>query len=130
MDNQTVPNQPQQPQQKNIPAPPPLEIEVRSMESDVKSFQETGGEIPGAEMKPAYTPPQPETARPEQGAQISGYQGPEKAIFTPGENLLAKEMAGAKTGVGKTILIILGILIGAVALGFLGYYVIFPLILK
>ncbi|MBI5401735.1 hypothetical protein HZB05_02850 [Candidatus Wolfebacteria bacterium] len=128
MDKQSAPNQPQQPQQQNIPTPPPLEIEVRSMESDIKSFQETGGEIPGGAAKSVYTPPKQESARPEQGAQISGYQGPEKAIFTPGENLLAKEAAGAKTGAGKTILIILGVLIGAVALGFLGYYVIFPLI--
>ena len=63
-------------------------------------------------------------------AGIQGYAGSEKSIFAPSGNVLAQQQAVQKSGTGKLILMIIGILAGIVGLGLLGYYVIFPLIFK
>lgn len=124
-------------QKKNIPEPPPLEISMRTMEADVKSFQQEGGEIPAGSSSQVQTPSAPsEPDRPS--VSIPGYQGPEKSIFSRSIDIVPdslqptqfKQPEQSKSGVGKTIVIIIGVLIGAIILGFLGYYIIFPLIFK
>lgn len=111
--------------QPKVP-PPPQEIGIRTMQGDVKSMQETGGAAPA---------PQPFAAplvSPEEKLTIPGYTGPEEAVFTPetlpqGEARLQMQEE-KKKGRGKTIAIVLGILVLATGLGALGYYFIYPLL--
>lgn len=113
-----------------IPTPPPLEIDVRTMETDIKSIQQSGGEVADSGIKSEFVAPKETVGG---GVQISGYAGPEKPIFTPSENILTQSGQQQETqasGIGKLVLIIGGILIGAIGLGLLGYYVIFPMIFK
>jgi len=115
-------------QNKNIPTPPPLEIDVRTMESDIKAFQEKGGEVSEVGMKSEFVAPKEDLFG---SSQISGYSGSEKAIFSPSSDILSQQ--SQSTGMSsnaKLILIIFGILIVAVGLGLLGYYVIFPILIK
>lgn len=117
-------------QDKNIPTPPPLEIDVRTMESDIKAFQEKGGEVSETGMKSEFVAPKEDVFG---NIQISGYSGPEKAIFSPSSDILSQQSQSQSTGMSsnaKLVLIIIGILIGAAGLGLLGYYVIFPIIFK
>lgn len=126
MDNQNFQNEEQQ--NKNIPEPPPLEISVRTMEADVKNFYKGGGEVSsGAQIQKSNR--QNERENDSYGG-IPGYQGPEKSIFPKQVEILPEVSQQQSSGTGKTIAIIAGVLIVAAALGFLGYYVVFPLIFK
>ncbi len=135
MDNQLNQNLPPQNQDQKIPEPPPLEINVRTMDSDVRAFQETGGETPDKGIKSNYSVQKNEEVIPQQVAdvQIPGYQGPEKPIFSSAGEIIPKvsqQTAPKESGVLKMILIIAAILAGVVGLGLLGYYVVFPLMFK
>ncbi len=122
------PQNPNQPGQgSNIPAPPPLEIDVRTMETDIKSFKEAGGEVSGAGKQSQYS-----AGAGQQNAGMPGYQGVEKPIFTPSESILSQSKPDGKavSSNAKLMMIIGGIFIAAIGLGLLGYYVIFPIIFK
>lgn len=127
------------------PPPPPPEIGVRTMESDVKSIRETGGGSPQP-----YTPSEKpaevkETAKPTIG--VPGYSGPEKAVFeqpmegagkaeptfTIPEPKMETPMptpteTPAKKPSKKRLIILLSILIGVIALGVVGYFLVFPIL--
>lgn len=112
-----------------MPTPPPLEIDVRTMEGDIKSFQGQGGEISETGIKSEYSA-MPDVEK-QQISNVSGYQGSEKPIFSPSGDILSQQGKVSETsGNSKFILMIVGIAIGVVGLGLLGYYVIFPLIFK
>lgn len=83
-------NQPEE--KKEIPTPPPSKVNVRTMQSDIKSIQESGGQNPQPYMteinqpkKETPEPPQEISFQPsEVGSNIPGYVGPEEPIFKPG----------------------------------------------
>jgi len=113
----------------SVPTPLPMEIDVRTMETDIKSFQGQGGEISETGIKSEYSAT-PEAEK-QQISNISGYQGSEKPIFSPSGDILAQQGKVSETsGNSKLILMIIGILTGVIGLGLLGYYVIFPLLFK
>jgi hypothetical protein len=116
----------------SVSAPPP-EITIRTLESDIESVQESGGEIPiGKPFSPSETKIETSEEKKtiETKIDIPGYTGPEKPIF-PTEGTISDEVSSKKTTtIGKIIGIIIGILVIGLGFGILGYYVIFPLILK
>jgi len=83
-------NQPEE--KKEIPTPPPSKVNVRTMQSDIQSIQESGGQNPQPYMteinqpkKETPAPPQEISFQPsELGSDIPGYVGPEEPIFKPG----------------------------------------------
>jgi len=79
-------------EKKEIANPPAPRVNVRTMDSDIKSVQESGGQIPQpytTEINGGNQQPKKETAAPEEisfqpsefGTNIPGYTGPEEAIF-------------------------------------------------
>ena len=113
-----------------VPEPPPVEIDIRTMESDLKAFKEGGGEVPTAGTQASYVPQQ------QVAQQPAGYTGPEKPLFeTPpampqAAAQIQQPVPATSTGIGKTIVIAVAILVGVIGIGLLGYYVIFPFIFK
>ncbi|MDO8430029.1 MAG: hypothetical protein Q7S73_01515 [bacterium] len=115
--------------------PPPPEITLRTMKSDLESLKETGGSGPAP--KP-FTPPE---LKKEWSAPTTPPPPPPKitpADFgSPRENLKAemeKEMAPvieeepAASGRGKKLLLWGGVVVVAVGVGLLSYFVLFPML--
>ncbi len=105
-----------------IPAPPPVEIDIRTMESDLRDLKQTGGEVFDTGVKSTYTPNQAQQSQQE----VQGYSGPEKPIFPSPESDSARSPGNSL----KIILISIAIFAGLIAIGLLGYFVVFPLIFK
>lgn len=104
-----------------VPEPPALEIDIRTMESDIKAFEEGGGEVPTAGAQETIASQRQDET---QATVAPAYTGPEKAMFeTP---------AAPKTTSGtlKAVLITVGIVMGVIGLGLLGYFVLFPYLFK
>lgn len=119
--------------QNKIPEPPAPEIDIRTMESDLRAFKEGGGELPGAGVRTVFTPTsfnEEERNEKELAQQpineIPGYSGPEKPIFEIEESSSGQNQRNFI----KFIFLIIGILVGIIGLGLLGYYVIFPMIFR
>ena len=134
-------NAPTPPTTPPTPPPRPPQISIRTMESDLKSLEQGGGEMLAQQ---SFTPPgfqfgnQAGAAKEEPNIEaelnVSGYSGPEKAIFSPAVSapqppirepegfVINPSRSGAKSW--KVILIIIGILIIAVGFGLLGYFVV------
>ena len=123
---------------------PTLEVDIRTMEGDVKALKESGGETMGLKGERQNISRESEIqsnneltkfAVSESGfafpkRQESGQQ--EAKPFEPApSNIESVKVAvpGEKKSALKTILIILGILILAAGFGFLGYYL-SPMIFK
>ena len=85
MDNQSE-------EKKEIPGPPPSKVSVRTMQSDINSIQESGGQNPQPYTTELNQKPKEETPAPKEisfqpaelDSGISGYVGPEEPIFQPG----------------------------------------------
>lgn len=121
------PQNPNQPGQgSNIPAPQPMEIDVRTMETDIKSFKESGGEVAETGRQSQYST----GGIDRQNNGTPGYQGAETPIFAPSGGILSQSKSDGQglSSNAKLIMIIFGILAVAIGLGLLGYYVIFPII--
>ncbi len=108
----------------NIPSPPPPEVGLRTMESDLKAVKESGGSISGSQLRvsvPTAIPkPEPEPfSAPE-------YTALEKSISQPAAPLVIPSKV--KSNFFKSFLIIVGILIFIGGLGLLGYFVVYPLV--
>ncbi len=111
-------------QKPKVAAPPNPEVAIRTMDSDVKTLEQSGGEgvlpetisLPDSEAEPKF--------------EISGYTGPEKPIFSSAapisEEAMAKTESETKESKWKLIGIILGILAIIAVFGLLGYFVISP----
>ncbi len=118
--------------QNKIPEPPAPEIDIRTMKSDLRAFKEGGGELPGAGVRTVFTPTNfNEERNSKELAQqpineIPGYSGPEKPIFEAEE---AVTNQGQRNFI-KFIFLIIGILVGIIGLGLVGYYVVFPMLFK
>lgn len=112
-------------QKKSVPAPPPPEIAIRTMDSDIKSIEQSGGElIPPQPFTPEITGEEESKTGVE--LNVPGYTGPEKPVFTP-PSVITPEVSLDKKSVNwKIIGIILGILTIILIFGLLGYFVIFP----
>lgn len=138
------------PEEKNkIPTPPPAKVSVRTMQSDIKSIQEDGGQMPQPYTAEISQPLKEETKTLEEivfqapglGSNIPGYTGPEEPIFkteassplpqnkekTSAEGSVLNQAEGSakppKKG-SKTLAAILGIVILAAILGMGGYYLV------
>lgn len=78
-------------EKKEIPGPPPSKVSVRTMQSDINSIQESGGQTPQPYTTELGQGPKKETKAPEEISfqpaelepNISGYVGPEEPIFQP-----------------------------------------------
>jgi hypothetical protein len=78
-------------EKKEIPTPPPSRVNVRTMQSDMQSIQESGGQNPQP-YTTEINQPKKETPAPQEvsfqpsevGSNIPGYVGPEEPIFKPG----------------------------------------------
>ncbi|MDI6717708.1 MAG: hypothetical protein QMD86_01515 [Patescibacteria group bacterium] len=127
-------NQNPQNTENKIPEPPPLEINVRTMESDLKAFKEGGGELSEIGTKKVFTPSPMEQQKPESGIPVSGYSGTEKPIFeTTNLRSVSQEQKTSiqvQNGLSavKITLFVIGIVIVIIGLGLLGYYIISPMI--
>ncbi|MCX6702948.1 MAG: hypothetical protein NTW60_03730 [Candidatus Wolfebacteria bacterium] len=120
-------------QKQSVQSPPEPEISIRTMASDLKSIEQSGGQAPSAEIINIQFKVRPEEAAqapaPGMDFGVVGYSGPEKGIFSPGglqaaepKVSLSAEEGKNKTGIVKIILITFGILILIAAFGFFSYY--------
>ncbi|OGM92680.1 hypothetical protein A2372_00540 [Candidatus Wolfebacteria bacterium RIFOXYB1_FULL_54_12] len=125
MDTQTNPTTAPDKQEGKVPEPPALEIDIRTMESDIKAFKEGGGEVPTAGAQEAFASQRQEDVRP---GIAPAYTGPEKPMFeTPA---VPVSQSQESSGTVKPLMIIAGIVVGAIGLGLLGYFVLFPFLFK
>ena len=125
--------------------PPQPPITVRTMESDIKSMQESGGGAPQEELLNAPRAPiRPETQNPmddDMKIKIPGYGGPEKGVFSSvslptserGVNLpnpSAPNNAPPKgSSLGKIIALLVTIIVAAL-IGVGLYFYVYPLLLN
>lgn len=126
-------------EKKEIPGPPPSKVSVRTMQSDIKSIQGSGGQNPQPYMAELGQVPKRENPAPaevsfqptEMDSGISGYAGPEEPIFQPGAPISplppkqkpAKAEAGANLPKKKSKVLPISIIIvlAAITTG-AGYY--------
>ncbi|HPW34152.1 MAG TPA: hypothetical protein PK367_00100 [Candidatus Paceibacterota bacterium] len=130
MENQNPYQFPSQGQSnQNIPPSPPSpegQIGIRSMQSDLESIHQSGGEAPQSQIISApelastnqsFVNPNPSPSiEPNTSGSVSGN--------LPQENIQAPIEPPKKTGGAKTVLILIGGLILAGAIGFGAYYLI------
>lgn len=116
-------------QQANpIPAPPQKEVEIRTMQSDLKAFKESGGEVSLSGERQSFAQPQAVVQAPAQTA-------PQPATSIPVENQAPVTPAPASAPVQssgglKAVLMIVAAILVIVAMGYLGYAYVFPMIFK
>lgn len=131
MDNQTNPITEPKKENSTIPEPPALEIDIRTMESDIKAFKEGGGETPTSGTQEKFVSQRPDDMQ-KTTAGAPAYTGPEKPLFeTP---VVAQRpvvttpssQQTSSTGTVKVLLITAGIIIAVIGLGLLGYFIVFP----
>ncbi|MBN2197747.1 hypothetical protein JW698_00910 [Candidatus Wolfebacteria bacterium] len=118
--------------QSNVSELPKSEVSVRTMKLDIKNLEQGGGEI-GA---PEYLTSEQVGVKKEEKEnkfKISGYMGPEKAIFSssglslkkedilPKKDEVSEEKKSLKWKILGIIIIALAVIVG---FGFLGYFVI------
>lgn len=107
-------------QGSNIPSPPQPDIAIRTMESDIKSLETSGGTIAAPEF---FHLEQKNESRQGEAADIAGYEGSERPLFTPAARAELAETPGMSPAA------VAGIVVGIVVLfGALGYFVIFPVL--
>jgi len=127
--------QPNKNQGDNI-SNPSLEVDIRTMEGDVRALKETGGETMGLKGERENISRQNEPTKDE----LSKFSVPGNNFIFPQSQKTTEQEAKSfeaapsnvesvkvnvlqkKTAVWKIILIILGIIVIAAGFGFLGYY--------
>src|SRR3989344_7023493 len=125
-------NQNQQSEQPTVPPPPEPEVAIRTMESDIKSLEQSGGVgatpqifTPNLESAPpsvARTPIQPDALKIEAQLKVPGYTGPEQAIFKTTGTVQAEPVSKESFNKWRLIFIIAGVLILAALFWLLGYF--------
>lgn len=121
-----------------VPPPPEPEVAIRTMESDIKSFEQSGGigatpqiftpKLGGVPVAGSAAEPQikPEAQKVEAQLNVPGYTGPEQAIFKT-TGVISTELVSKETfNKWRLIFIIAGVLFVIAAFWLLGYFVIFP----
>ncbi len=135
MDNQTNPTTTPEKQGAQVPEPPALEIDIRTMESDIKAFKEGGGEVPAGGAQEAFVSQRDDIQRTTAGA-APAYTGPEKPLFETPASVpqmaapVAPGQPAASSGALRVIVITAGIIVAVVGVGLLGYFVLFPYLFK
>jgi hypothetical protein len=124
--------------EENKFAPPPPNIVIRTMEKDIQALEQGGGELPLPTIPEAPpTPTTPEDAFLTQTPQASP-QGPtippppppvETPTPAPSGKMPSPETP-SPTKSAKPLLLALGGIIGLLALGAVGYFVVFPIVQK
>jgi hypothetical protein len=111
-------------QKPKVAAPPNPEVAIRTMDSDVKTLEASGGEgilpetisLPESKAEPKF--------------EIPGYAGPEKPLFSPTAPVSEEMTAKPELETGKSKWKLTGIIVGILAIiaifGLLGYFVISP----
>ncbi len=124
--------------EQTVPEPPPLEIEIRTMASDLRALKEGGGELTGGGARAIFIREKKE----DDSAQnilknVPGYLGPEQTIFpsTENETGAATEEKNISQDISQNnywnLIIWAIIIIGFItSLILLGYYVVFPMIFR
>jgi hypothetical protein len=108
-------------EKKEIPMPPAAQAKIRTMQSDLKSVQESGGQAPKpylAELNPR------EIEKKEPTFQTSPQKTSTATASAPTPKPFDATQDKPKSKKTKIIFIILGILVLLVILGWLGYYLI------
>ncbi len=112
-------------EKEKIPTPPKMKASLRTLETDVSSLRETGGQA----VRPTIVKFGKEEAEVEEGKEeeeelkISGYTGPEKAIFeTGGPRKISKVTKPAKPKPKKVKFIVVIIIIAITLLAISGFY--------
>ena len=112
-------------QKSSISGPPPPEITIRTMESDIKAIEQAGGEIIAPQP---FIPSELASEEPkiEASFNVPGYIGPEKPIFAPTNTVSVNQEQSLEKRANKwkVIGIIIGILIVIIGFGLLGYFVV------
>ncbi len=126
-------------EKKEIPTPPPSKVSVRTMQSDIKSMQESGGQNPQPYMTELNQEFKKETAAPEEisfqpaelESNIPGYVGPEEPIFQAGAPISplppkqkpaqAEKNAQPRKKTSKILIISVILILAAITAG-VGYY--------
>lgn len=120
-----------------VPPPPSLEVNIRTMEEDLKTLRQSGGEVKSSGAQINIEPSSEMAAR--EKISITGYSGPEKPIFETAPSILPNapagrapasagpaEKAGGQTS-WKKMLIVVVAAIWIIGLALVGYFVIWPL---
>ncbi|MBI2035344.1 MAG: hypothetical protein HYT12_01530 [Candidatus Liptonbacteria bacterium] len=114
--------------------PPPPPITIRTMDSDVKSVEQTGGGRPVGETlnlgsEGVKRPEPPKLTEEGVKIKIPGYSGPEEKLFSP-ETLPEQkpEMIAEKKSFKALPVVI--IIVVAALIGAAGYYFVYPLLLQ
>ncbi len=128
-------------EKKEIPGPPPSKVSVRTMQSDINSIQESGGQTPQPYTTELGQGPKKETKAPEEISfqpaelepNISGYVGPEEPIFQPSAPIgplppkqkTAQAEAGAspKKKTSKVLIISIILILAAITAGASYYFI-------
>lgn len=110
---------------RNVPPPPPPPIAIRTMDSDVKSMEQSGGASPAPQMVSIKETEKPAQSVSDVKINIPGYEGPEEKLFTP-ETLPSADTdaleAEKKSGSSRLILFIVIFVVVAAGLGAAGYF--------
>ena len=107
---------------QQIPQSPLSDIEIRTMESDIKAIKLSGGDLTSLQL---FGIPKEEVKIDEFSEEVKiklgvpGYTGPEQAIFAQ-----KGEIRGEKntSSILKIFFLIIGIIIAIASIGFLAYY--------
>ena len=104
-----------------FPNLPLSDIEIRTMESDIKAIESSGGDLDSIQL---FGIPKEEVKIAEFSEEVKiklgvpGYTGPEQAIFAQKEKLAEKKYQPDF----KNIFLIIGITVAVAGIGFLAYY--------
>ncbi len=115
-------------EKKQAPIPPPKEISIRTMESDIKMMKSGGGEIPT--YKPVLVAQQPEV---QSEINIPGYVGPEKSIFKASGEVINQPtnlIGNDKKFDWKPLVMIVVAAAAIIGLGLIGYFILPKLLFK
>jgi len=118
--------------------PPPPPITIRTMDSDVKSVEESGGGNPQGETLNIPPPIRPEAPKPPEESEkikIPGYSGPEKGVFQNDASPILgtnsqENMSEKEDGKLKSLVTLIVIILAAGIIGVGAYYYVYPLLLK
>ncbi|MEK7568360.1 MAG: hypothetical protein AAB498_01875 [Patescibacteria group bacterium] len=127
---------------ETVPEPPAPKISIRTMESDIKSLETSGGE---------FSSPEPFIFRQKEATEekneprvelnlgnIPGYTGPEKSVFSSSDASIAvseEKIAEEKLPItikeeeiskNKIILTVIGVIAAAAVFWMIGYFVVYP----
>lgn len=109
---------------RNVPPPPPPPIAIRTMDSDVKSIEQTGGAGPVPQMVSIKETEKPTEPINDIKINVPGYEGPEEKLFTPETLPSADDTTGTKknSDFSRMIIFIVLFVVVAAGLGVAGYF--------